>query len=228
MYKTYNVKKTAEYFLSGIFAGVLIGISASVYLVCPAIAGSDIVREVLFSFGLLTIFHLKYNLYTGKAGFIFKEEFTGFKGTAALFSILIANFAGIIIWSFIIGFTKYSQIIIAGAQSICEARTGMPSLNLFMSAIGCGIMMNIAARTKEKSVLTVLCVVIFLTLGFSHCIADFFYYTVTGFKIAYIRTVFISVFGNLVGGNLLRFWFLDNSKSLDNSENLGKNNHEDN
>ncbi|MCL2773428.1 MAG: formate/nitrite transporter family protein, partial [Oscillospiraceae bacterium] len=178
--------------------------------------------EVLFSFGLLTIFYLKYNLYTGKAGFIFKEEFTGFKGIATLFLILISNFAGVAVWSFIVGFTKYSQTIVSNAQIICEARTGMPSLNLFMSAVGCGIMMNVAARTKEKSILTVLCVVIFLTLGFSHCIADFFYYTVTGFKIAYIRTVLISVFGNLIGGNLLRFWFLDNS------ENLGKNNHEDN
>ncbi|MCL2774945.1 MAG: formate/nitrite transporter family protein, partial [Oscillospiraceae bacterium] len=147
-----NIKRQTRYFLSGIFAGVLIGISASVYLVNYDLR---IVREVLFSFGLLAIFQLKFNLYTGKAGFIFKEEFTGFKGIATLFLILIANFAGIAIWSFIVGFTKYAQTIVSNAQIICEARTGMPSLNLFMSAVGCGIMMNVAARTKEKSILTV-------------------------------------------------------------------------
>jgi formate/nitrite transporter FocA (FNT family) len=54
----------------GILAGILIGIGATAYVLAP----NTIIGSALFSLGLISVFHLQSNLFTGKIGGLNKSN----------------------------------------------------------------------------------------------------------------------------------------------------------
>ena len=60
-----------DIFKSSLLAGLCIAIGGTVFLKVGGLAGA-----ILFSFGLLTVVHYGYKLYTGTAGFIKLNKFT--------------------------------------------------------------------------------------------------------------------------------------------------------
>ena len=191
---------------SSIFAGIAIGTAGFGFLTAgvQSEAYGSLAGAVLFSFGLLTVVGYKLKLYTGTAGFIMKNE------VGSLFMILLGNIAGCFIASLLARVTPLE--IQDAAQRILELRLRTGALRCGFLGIGCGFIMTTAVQfARQKQYLPLLFgVPLFIICGFTHCVADAFYYLCVplAFWKAHalqIITVYICiVLGNLIGCNLYR------------------------
>ena len=191
---------------SSIFAGIAIGTAGFGFLASGVQSETygSLVGAVLFSFGLLTVVGYKLSLYTGTAGFIVKNEI------GDLFMILLGNITGCFIASLLARVTPLE--IQAAAQRILELRLRTGALRCGLLGIGCGFIMTTAVQfARQKQYLPLLFgVPLFIICGFTHCVADAFYYLCVPaafWKVHFIQilTVYVCiVLGNLVGCNLYR------------------------
>ena len=192
---------------SAIFAGILIGTAGFGFL-ASGIQNQygSLVGAVLFSIGLMAVVGYKLRLYTGTAGFIKKNEI----GT--LFLILLGNIAGCLCMGLMTRVSPMGEGIQAAAQNILELRLKTGPLNCGLLGIGCGLLMTTAVTfARQKNILPLLFAVpLFIVCGFTHCVADAFYYLTVPFDFIKenaldVLTVYISiVIGNLIGCNLYR------------------------
>lgn len=191
---------------SSIFAGIAIGTAGFGFLASgvQAEAYGSLVGAVLFSFGLLTVVGYKLKLYTGTAGFILKNE------AGSLFLILLGNIIGCFLVSMLARITPLA--VQEAAQNILELRLRTGALRCGLLGIGCGFIMTTAVQfARQKQYLPLLFgVPLFIVCGFTHCVADAFYYLcvpVAFWKAnaLHILAVYACiVLGNLVGCNLYR------------------------
>lgn len=191
---------------SSVFAGVAIGTAGFGFLASgvQAEAYGTLAGAVLFSFGLLTVVGYKLKLYTGTAGFIRKNE------VGSLLLILLGNIAGCFMVSLLARVTPLE--VQAAAQRILELRLSTGALRCGLLGIGCGFIMTTAVQfARQNQYLPLLFgVPLFIMCGFTHCVADAFYYLCVplAFWKAHalqILTVYICiVLGNLIGCNLYR------------------------
>jgi formate/nitrite transporter FocA (FNT family) len=191
---------------SSIFAGIAIGTAGFGFLASgvQTEAYGFLVGAVLFSFGLLTVVGYKLKLYTGTAGFILKNE------AGSLFLILLGNIIGCFLVSMLARITPLA--VQDAAQNILELRLRTGALRCGLLGIGCGFIMTTAVQfARQKQYLPLLFgVPLFIVCGFTHCVADAFYYLcvpVAFWKAnaLHILAVYACiVLGNLVGCNLYR------------------------
>ena len=191
---------------SSIFAGIAIGTAGFGFLASgvQTEAYGSLVGAVLFSFGLLTVVGYKLKLYTGTAGFILKNE------VGSLFLILLGNIIGCFLVSMLARITPLA--VQDAAQNILELRLRTGALRCGLLGIGCGFIMTTAVHfARQKQYLPLLFgVPLFIVCGFTHCVADAFYYLcvpVAFWKAnaLHILAVYACiVLGNLVGCNLYR------------------------
>ena len=191
---------------SSIFAGIAIGTAGFGFLASgvQTEAYGSLVGAVLFSFGLLTVVGYKLKLYTGTAGFILKNE------AGSLFLILLGNIIGCFLVSMLARITPLA--VQDAAQNILELRLRTGALRCGLLGIGCGFIMTTAVQfARQKQYLPLLFgVPLFTVCGFTHCVADAFYYLcvpVAFWKAnaLHILAVYACiVLGNLVGCNLYR------------------------
>ena len=188
---------------SSILAGITIGIAGFGYLAIGGLAGA-----ILFSFGLLTVVGYKLKLYTGTAGFVNKGEFVD------LLVILLGNIVGCLLVGLL---TRASNLELqAAAQKILEVRLQNGALRCGLLGIGCGFIMTTAVTfSREKNYLPLLFgVPLFIICGFTHCVADAFYYLsvpIDFLKVHLLEIigVYVSiVLGNFIGCNLVRIFGL--------------------
>lgn len=188
---------------SSILAGITIGIAGFGYLAVGGLAGA-----VLFAFGLLTVVGYKLKLYTGTAGFVNKGEFVD------LLVILLGNIVGCLLVGLL---TRASNLELqAAAQKILEVRLQNGALRCGLLGIGCGFIMTTAVTfSREKNYLPLLFgVPLFIVCGFTHCVADAFYYLsvpIDFLKLHFLEIigVYVSiVLGNFIGCNLVRIFGL--------------------
>lgn len=191
---------------SSIFAGIAIGTAGFGFLASgvQTEAYGSLVGAVLFSFGLLTVVGYKLKLYTGTAGFILKNE------AGSLFLILLGNIIGCFLVSMLARITPLA--LQEAAQNILELRLRTGALRCGLLGIGCGFIMTTAVHfARQKQYLPLLFgVPLFIVCGFTHCVADAFYYLcvpVAFWKAnaLHILAVYACiVLGNLIGCNLYR------------------------
>lgn len=157
---------------SSIFAGIAIGTAGFGFLAAgvQSEAYGSLAGAVLFSFGLLTVVGYRLKLYTGTAGFINKGE------VGQLFMILLGNIIGCFIASLLARVTPLE--IQASAQRILELRLRTGAVRCGLLGIGCGFIMTTAVQfARQKQYLPLLFgVPLFIICGFTHCVADAFYY----------------------------------------------------
>jgi formate/nitrite transporter FocA (FNT family) len=161
---------------------------------------------VLFSLGLMAVVGYKLKLYTGTAGFIRKNE------VGTLFLILLGNIIGCLCMGLLTRVSPMGEGIQAAAVNIMELRLKTGALKCGLLGIGCGMMMTTAVRfAREKNFLPLLLAVpLFIVCGFTHCIADAFYYCCV--PVSFLKAhalevlgVYVCiVLGNLIGCNLYR------------------------
>ena len=191
---------------SSILAGIAIGTAGFGFLASGIQSETygPLVGAVIFSFGLLTVLGYRLKLYTGTAGFIHKGE------VGQLFMILLGNIVGCFCASLLARVTPLE--IQAAAQNILELRLRTGALRCGLLGIGCGFIMSSAVQfAREKQYLPLLLgVPLFIVCGFTHCIADAFYYLCVPaafWKVHAIQIISVYasiVLGNLVGCNLYR------------------------
>ena len=185
---------------SSVLSGITIGLAGFGFLASGIQSDvyGPLFGSVLFSFGLLTVVGYKLKLYTGTAGFINKGEI------GMLFMILLGNILGCLCSALIARVTPMD--IQGAAQKILELRLSVGALRCGLLGIGCGFMMTTAVRfAREQHYLPLLFAVpLFIVCGFTHCIADAFYYLCVPFSFlkAHIWEV-LGVYGCIVLGNLI-------------------------
>lgn len=185
---------------SSILAGIAIGLAGFGFLasgIQSEVYGS-IFGSILFSFGLLSVVGYKLRLYTGTAGFINKGE------VGLLAMVLLGNIIGCFCSALLARVTPMD--IQGAAQNILELRLRVGALRCGLLGIGCGFMMTTSVRfAREKHYLPLLFAVpLFIVCGFTHCIADAFYYLCVPFSFlkAHAWEV-LGVYGSIVIGNLV-------------------------
>lgn len=191
---------------SAIFAGIYIGTAGFGFLasgIQSEVYGS-LVGAVLFSLGLMAVVGYKLKLYTGTAGFINKNEI------GQLFLILLGNIIGCLCLGLL---SRVSPMDIqAAAQKVLELRLNTGALRCGLLGIPCGLLMTTAVTFARKGNMIPLlfAVPLFIVCGFTHCVADAFYYCAVpaAFLKAHalqILGVYVCiVLGNLIGCNLYR------------------------
>lgn len=196
---------------SSILAGIAIGCGGYGFI------ASDIQSEtfgqlfgsILFSFGLISVVAYKLSLYTGTAGFIKKNE------VGKLFIILAGNIVGCFVMGLI---SRLSPLDMQeAAQNVLSLRIDRGPLSCGLLGIPCGFMMTTSVTFARKGhyIPLLLAVPLFIVCGFTHCVADAFYYSCVPFEyicghIWQVIPVYVSiVLGNLIGCNLYRIMSLD-------------------
>lgn len=191
---------------SSVLAGFAIGCAGFGFLASGIQSETygNLFGSILFSFGLLAVVGYRLALYTGTAGFIRKNEIGN------LFVILSGNILGCLLAALI---ARVSPMDIQGAAvKVLELRLETGPLRCGILGIGCGFMMTTAVTfARRQHYLPLLFAVpLFIVCGFTHCIADAFYYLcvpVTFLKahaVSVIAVYLSIVLGNLVGCNLYR------------------------
>lgn len=191
-------KEKISEFSKAILAGFCISIGCIVNLKVGGVAGA-----VLFSFGLLTVVHYGYLLYTGKAGFFDRKHDKRF-----LLMVLTGNIVGCALFAMMARYA--TPEIVENATTIFQSRLHKGPAVCFFLAIGCGFIMTVAVRWgREKQYLPLLFgVPVFILCGFAHSIADAFYFLLQPaadllqWNVALIYLA--EVVGNLVGCNIYR------------------------
>lgn len=190
---------------SSIFAGIFIGTAGFGFL-ASGLQGQygSLAGAVLFSLGLMAVVGYKLKLYTGTAGFIKKNE------VGTLFLILLGNILGCLMLGLL---ARVSPMDIQGAaQKVLELRLKTGALNCGLLGIGCGLLMTTAVTfARQKHYLPLLFAVpLFIICGFTHCVADAFYYLCVPVEFMKAHALEILgvygciVIGNLIGCNLYR------------------------
>lgn len=191
---------------SSIFAGICIGTAGFGFLASGIQADTygSLVGAVLFSLGLLAVVGYKLKLYTGTAGFIEKNQ------VGELFLILLGNIIGCLCLALL---ARVSPMDIqSAAQKILELRLRTGALRCGLLGIGCGFLMTTAVTfaRQEKYLPLLFGVPLFIVCGFTHCVADAFYYLCV--PVAFMKAHALQVLGvyacivigNLIGCNLHR------------------------
>ena len=185
------------------------------YLACP----SKPLGAFLFALGLLTILLFKFKLFTGMTGYILENK------PSYLVDLLITwfgNLGGTYLVAWLIGKTRITFNLDFVSIKLTDTW-----YSLFILGIFCGLLMFIGVSCFKASigkidnifalVLPVLCVAVFILAGFEHCIADMFYFALSGKLVDGVPSLLIITIGNTLGGILIPVANLLN-KELKNGE----------
>ena len=205
------MKKYTGIFLYAILAGICIGLGGTVFLrLKDAFTGGNVVGAVLFTIGLFTICTRGYNLFTGKACYIFDN---GPDYLLTLLVIWIGNLIGCILLALVERATGIcgESGINAVAHGMVEGKMAAPLLSLFFLGVICNVLIFIAVNGYAKCphelgkyLSLFFGVSVFILAGTEHSVADMYYWSVSGVLfdqpgMSLLRILVISL-GNVAGG----------------------------
>ena len=179
-----------------IIGGFLIGFGGTVYLNMD----NKIVAAFLFGLGLFTIINFELNLYTGKIGYLSKENWR------EILLTLIGNFIGTNLFAFLVLQTRLAGKLKEVVAPAVELKLSDNLLSTFILAIFCGILMSIAVGPFKKlpnilgTLAVFLCVAVFILAGFEHCVANMFFFALSSSPADYLLTLLVAIAGNSLGG----------------------------
>ncbi len=205
------MKKTLNTFVLAILAGFCIGLGGNVFL--ALLSTNKLLGAVLFTVGLFTICTNGFNLFTGKACYIFDNP-PSYLGTLVI--IWLGNIVGTSAMALIVRSTRLADSYIEAAKGLVATKNADSLLSLFLLAVVCNTLIYIAVDGFKnnpheigKYLALVFGVVVFILAGTEHSIADMYYYGVAGELFnpqamgnALLRILVISL-GNIVGGLIL-------------------------
>ena len=188
---------------SSILAGIAISLGAIANLVVGPPLG-----PFLFAVGLFMVIALKLDLFTGRAGLLATKEFKPLN----LLVVWVGNFIGCFMSGVIVLFTfpeATMEKVVSGATNIMTMRIDSPWYTLITLGILCGILIYMAvqgsarAEMSYKPFVAMLPVAVFIFSGYTHCVADMFYYSASRMYLSAILSVGFVTIGNLIGCNLI-------------------------
>jgi formate/nitrite transporter FocA (FNT family) len=214
--------KYLKAFVSGILAGLFIGLGSFAFCACVALDATlgKILGSLLFSVGLFLVCFTQTNLYTGKIGFapeaiktngwgylldlglMLAGNFVGSAGSGALLNLAFQNNAS----------NKILAVSISIAQNRCCLGEGSQAwYKALIMGVFCGILVFLAVYVWKKSenwfikaTGLILCVTTFVVTGTEHCIANMFYFAFSGlWSVGLLLDVLLVILGNSLGSLLL-------------------------
>ena len=173
--------------MKSVLASILIGFGVAVLLFLGNPLG-----PILFAFGLMGVCYLQADLYTGKAGYYWKDK------KANLATILILNLVAGYIFGLLLGYSS-PQLIPVALEKIASWDFSMA---FFIRSMFCGMIMYICVDIfKRGSYIGILYgVPLFIFCGFQHCIANII---VLGVAQSWSWTLILAIIGNLVGSMII-------------------------
>lgn len=206
------MKKHLGTFLYAVLAGICIGLGGTVFLrIKDAFPGGNVVGALLFAIGLFAICTRGYNLFTGKACYIFdnKPDYL-----ASLAVIWLGNLAGTSLLAALEGLTSLcgpEAGINVTAKALVEAKLSTGLGSVFLLACICDVFIYLAVNGYAKNphelgkyLAIFLGVSVFILAGTEHSIADMYYWAVSGKlleapgqSLLYLAVISL---GNVVGG----------------------------
>ncbi|MDR0832074.1 MAG: formate/nitrite transporter family protein [Bacillales bacterium] len=208
------MKKYSIVFLTGLLAGVFIGLGGAVNLAVLTIEGLDLVLSkfigsFLFATGLFGITTFSLSLYTGKVGSIVNKDY---KFLLDLLVMFLGNVLGTFLLAQLLLGTRNGGVLKELASGIIQSKYDDNWVSILLLAIGCGFLMEFAVQgfnqLKDKPsvryISVFLGVILFILLGFEHVIANFFYLFISNnYQPLAIIYFFLMLIGNSLGGILL-------------------------
>ncbi len=186
--------------MKAFYAGIIIGLGAFANLA----VGGGILGAAIFSFALLTICALQYDLFTGKVGAVIFKEYKLSKFVLAY----PLNMLGIAFVAAISSFAPGAKDIIAAASNITVLRIANPWwINILMGII-CGMCVQIAVsgwKATKQPLVVMLPVIVFVVGKTNHCIADMYYVLMSVPQLgpAGLITIVWTTIGNIIGAAIL-------------------------
>lgn len=173
--------------MKSVLASILIGFGVAVLLFLGNPLG-----PILFAFGLMGVCYLQADLYTGKAGYYWKDK------KANLATILILNLAAGYTFGLLLGYSS-PQLIPVALEKIVSWDFSMA---FFIRSMFCGMIMYICVDIfKRGSYIGILYgVPLFIFCGFQHCIANVI---VLGVAQSWSWTLILAIIGNLIGSMII-------------------------
>ena len=205
--KKKSIKKYLDFFIKGIYAGVMIGIGGTIFLSVQ----NTVIGSFLFSIGLLMICMYGMNLYTGKVGYALINKLNYIY---ELLLSLLGNFVGTFIVARLILLTRFSDIS-KRALTMSNLKLNDNLLSIFILAFFCGILMYLAVNNYKKAANEIgkyvgifMCVMVFILCGFEHCVANMYYFSIANvWTFKTLLYMLIMVLGNSVGSIFIAYFY---------------------
>ena len=193
--------RRAQLFLSGILAGVCIGLGGTVFLSLD----NKALGALFFTVGLFTICTQGLHLYTGKVCYVFEKDASY---ALDLIPIWLGNLAGTFLLGTLVRCTRIAPALVEKAQGLCETKLGDGLGSIFLLAVFCNMLIYIAVEGYNKNphevgkyLALLFGVVVFILSGFEHCVANMYYFSVAGmWSGKTLLYVLVMTAGNSVGG----------------------------
>lgn len=174
-----------------IFAGLSISFGAMFYLIIP----NQYFASAIFSLGIILVMTFNFKLFTG----VIPKQFQSNQSLSTNIIIYFGNILGAMIGSVFALSSSKSSLIIQRAFTIIENKTNF--LRTLIAGIACGIIIGLIVHIqhqKFRCVMAIPLIMLFILLGFEHCIANSFYMLVSSnIKIGILLA---STIGNIIGG----------------------------
>lgn len=168
-----------------ILAALLICLGGAIYLACE----NKIVGSCLFSIGLISVIVLQADLFTGKIGYLNKNNWV------QIIIILLVN----LLIAFLIGLLYQA---VYGVQDLFLTKLEKPWYQLLSDGFICGVLIYLAVEIykRVKNIIPViLCVMGFILSGAEHSIADMFYFGASSMSWYGFGMIWLIVLGNAIG-----------------------------
>ncbi len=172
--------KKLNCFVLAVLAGIMISIGGIIYLSCE----NKVIGALLFSVGLFYVVSRRFNLYTGKIGYIV-ENGTAFALDLGI--IWIGNFIGALLTGSLMRLTRQTALI-EKAYGLCDVKINDTALSIFILAFFCGVLMYLAVDgyktipdSMGKNLAVLFSVTVFILCGFEHCVANMFYFSIASY-----------------------------------------------
>lgn len=204
-----TLKATLKTYLSGIYAGLCVVLGVSLYLLFWAI-GLRPIGTVLFAVGLVIIVYYGFSLYTGKIGYAFALQ--NRPSPLSLLIVFLGNATAVVVGGYLLSllrFTSWTSLFdiidsIATSRMIGNGETWYMA---FIYAFFCGLFVFLAIYTHKRAKRTwvkylglVFFITAFVVLGFEHCLANMFFFSIgNAWNGVLLLNIAIVIIGNSLG-----------------------------
>ena len=198
------MKKFAD-FLYAIMAGAFIAMGGVAFLSL----NNKIVGAFMFSLGLFAVCTLKYNLFTGKVGYLFCNDVKTYLPWCLM--VWVGNLVGSIIVAELVRITRVAPKKKKKSTKLVQVKADDTLISLFVLGIFCNIMVVHAVdqylnnpHEIGKYLGIIMSIMVFILVGFEHSIADMFYIQMARmWNSQTIIALIVITLGNVVGGILI-------------------------
>ena len=195
--------KALKTFVSAVLAGMCVGFGGVVFLSLD----NRIIGSVMFTVGLFTICTFGLHLFTGKVCYAPEN---GKSYNLALPVIWLGNLAGTGVTALIVKLSRIDGIA-EQATELTAVKLDDSILSLFLLGVLCNIFIYIAVDGYKntphelgKYLSLFFGVMVFILAGTEHCVADMFYFWLSGWSVDAAVRVLVITLGNAAGGILFR------------------------